>query len=455
MDTLERNIRLATCLSMLTLDKILVAIVVPLIAQWEWALVEEDTIGGHYREDTIEIFNSSASIGTIASSHQQMKASPKLTVIFLFYSSLEFIFVPLSGYIGDRYGVDCVALTGVFLAGTISILYAFVNDLPGIISARLLQGLSSAFISPTAFARLAEAFADDDDATRRVMAAAMATSMFSFLGPAIAGIIFQYLGPVSCFMPLLALSVLVFIGIAITFRMGGNVRRNSTTKDPADPTSETLDQESTTLLDVLKDHQMQAAVILFTTAWLPRTVLEPTLSIWISNAFNGGSALSGIVWGSAGLSVLASSVVTSQVVHHINDYIWLFGLVNILTAGLALVLLPLSRHPSMAAVCFSTCIFLSFNARNTLICEYKTIADSKFRGSYALVMGVFHFGFTLPYIIGAPIAVPVFNKIGFEFMCIVAAGVVWASMPLFLCFRATSDNSDTDPEQDHLIQDTD
>ena len=455
MENFERNLRFVTSLIMLTLDKILVGIVVPLITQWEWALATDSYVGES--EGDAEIQNTSllsaAVNDTSAAPRHQMKASPKLTVIFLAYSSLEFILTPISGYLGDKYGLDCVAIAGVLLAGTISILYAFLSSLPGILIARLLQGASTAFLSPTAFARLAEAFSDDADATRRVMTCAMATSMFSFLGPGLAGITFQYFGPVPCFMSILAISVVVFIGIAITFRFNGNISANNLSQDHLDST-ESLDlKPPVTLLDVLKDHQIQAAVILFTAAWLPRTFLEPTLSIWISNTFNGGGpALSGAIWGTAGLSVVASSVITSFVAIRKPDHIWLFGLVNIFAAGLPLVLLSQSTHPAMAAVCFSTCIYLSFCARNTLICMYKSITDSKFRGSYALVMGIFHFGFTLPYIIGAPVAIPLFNTVGFELMCIVVAGLVWASCPLFLCFR-TSSNTNEEDEQDRLIQD--
>ena len=56
-------------------------------------------------------------------------------------------------------------------------------------------------------------------------------------------------------------------------------------------------------------------------------------------------------------------------------------------------------------------------------------------------MGVFHLGFSFPYIV-APIAIPLFNELGFQVMCIVVASVVCVCSPLFICFRKHTGNED-------------
>ena len=447
MESFERRVRFVTSISFLILDKILVAIVVPLVAQWQWAKTDSpiETIWPAEKGNlsTYVVENATSA----AQEHQLIMASPKLMVVFLSYGVLEFLLCPFSGYIGNKFGLDLVAVVGIFIASIICIIYAFVDSLPGILTARMLQGICSAFISPTAFARLIEAYADDDNTAKRVMNFATATTMFSFLGPGIAGITFQYLGTIPCFMTLLTVYIVCLIGIAFTFRLGRHVGNHNKTLNLLNGPK----MVGFTLVDVLKDSEIQAAVILLTSVWLPRTFLEPLLSIWISNAFNGGPALAGIVWGTAGLSVIAASVVTSQIAVHKPAYMWLFGIVNMLATSIPLMLLPLSTHPAIAAVLFSLCIYGSFSARNTLLSLYKAIADTKFRSHYALVMGVFHIGLSLPYIIGAPAAIPLFNGIGFQLMCIVVACALCVCAPLFLCFRNLPDASDA--EHDRLILD--
>ena len=359
MEPFERRVRFVSSILLLTLEKILVAIVVPLVAQWQWAITDSpiETIGlaeiGNLSTSENVVVNATTSS---AQNHQPIMASSKLTGIFLSYGVLEFVLCPFSGYIGDKFGLDCVAVAGVFIASFICIIYAFVDSLLGILTARTLQGICSAFISPTAYARLTEAFADDDRTATRVMNFATATMMFSFLGPGIAGITFQYVGPIPCFATLLTLCIVCFIGIAVTFRLGRNVSNNKTEDSLND--SKMMGLHGFTLVDVMTDSQIQAAVILLTSAWLPRTFLEPLLSIWISNAFNGGPALAGIVWGTAGLSVITACVVTSQIAVHKPAYMWLFGIVNMLATSIPLMLLPLSTHPAIAAVLFSLCIYL-------------------------------------------------------------------------------------------------
>lgn len=102
------------------------------------------------------------------------------------------IFIPISGWLADRFGakrIFCIAI-GIFMTG--SICCAIANSLPAFVGARFLQGLGGALMSPIARLMLVRLTAKQDLVGAMAWLAAPAL-IGPLAGPPIGGFITTYL----------------------------------------------------------------------------------------------------------------------------------------------------------------------------------------------------------------------------------------------------------------------
>lgn len=109
-------------------------------------------------------------------------------------------FLPLGGWIGNRFGrrnVYCIAVAALGLAGLVA---AFAHDLPTLVAMRVVQGTASAAIVPLVMTLLADFY----EVERRALALsawAFANSVGQALGPPLGGVLSSTLTWRSTFAP--------------------------------------------------------------------------------------------------------------------------------------------------------------------------------------------------------------------------------------------------------------
>ena len=142
--------------------------------------------------------------------------SNKLIALFMSYPLIALLLSPISGILGDRVGFDVPLLLAFVATTVICLLYAFTDSFLSILSARLLQGVASGFGRPNAFARMFVIYPQSTDKGKYVLALAMGANAFDFLGPAIVGFIFDQFGPIVCFLSILPYVAALAICVCLT-----------------------------------------------------------------------------------------------------------------------------------------------------------------------------------------------------------------------------------------------
>ena len=433
----QKKLCVVSSISMLVMDKILVAIVVPLIADWDWALTT-NTVSNTTPLNETDITKNFTLI------QPQLKASSELASIFIGCSVLELISTFTSGILVESIGLDFAALVGLLFSGMSCVLYGISSDFSGIIAAKISQGISSPILISAAFARINECLKDNLVATKK-------------------GNDFRYCGKHVCF----SWSSFCWNNISIhwNFSMFYDVTFTRYHHTPCSHwqcsscrpqkalsgIDEQHENQSVKtllqfLLKLIKDYQIVIIILTMTVAWLPRAFLEPILSIWMTTKFKSGPAVVGTVWGSAGIAVILSSVITARFVELKPNFLWLYGLSHTLVTGILISLLPLSPNPVIVSVLFTLYGYSAMCSRNCLICIFKDIIDCRYDGYYALATSVLCFGFTLPYLL-EPISIPIFNELGFQYMCILVGFMISLCSPLLLCVRKIISQNISEKEQ--------
>ena len=98
------------------------------------------------------------------------------------------VFIPASGWLGDRFGNKRIFLLALFLFTLASALCGLANSLPQLVGARLLQGAGGGMIMPVGMSMLMHAFPPAE----RIRAAKILTVPTAFapaLGPVIGGLL--------------------------------------------------------------------------------------------------------------------------------------------------------------------------------------------------------------------------------------------------------------------------
>jgi EmrB/QacA subfamily drug resistance transporter len=125
---------------------------------------------------------------------------PDVTLLVTAQAIAFAVFLPLGGWVGNRFGrkrVYCIALATMGVAG---VLAMFARDLPTLVAVRIIQGLTSASIVPLVMTLLADLYAPEQRALA-LSTWAMANSLGQALGPPLGGVLAVTLGWRAVFAP--------------------------------------------------------------------------------------------------------------------------------------------------------------------------------------------------------------------------------------------------------------
>jgi EmrB/QacA subfamily drug resistance transporter len=98
------------------------------------------------------------------------------------------VFIPASGWLGDRFGTKPVMLAAIAVFTAASVLCGFANDLPQLVLFRVLQGAGGGMLTPVGMAMLFRAFPPHE----RLRASAILTiptALAPALGPVVGGLL--------------------------------------------------------------------------------------------------------------------------------------------------------------------------------------------------------------------------------------------------------------------------
>lgn len=134
-----------------------------------------------------------------------------LKIALISYLLTLAIFIPISGWIADKYGIKQIFMLAIALFGVSSIACGFAANLPMLIIARILQGIGGSLTIPVGRLILARTFARNQLVT--IMNRVIMVGAFGLmLGPVLGGFITHYFSwhwifwinaPVACFALLL------------------------------------------------------------------------------------------------------------------------------------------------------------------------------------------------------------------------------------------------------------
>src|SRR6476646_9651452 len=126
----------------------------------------------------------------------------------------NFLFQSPMGWIGDRWGRKRIMLAGLAMQAVISLLYIFVTDPVMFVGLRLLEGVASATMLPSARALIADTIAPE----RRGEAYGIFNAFFNasmLLGPGIGSVLalvgYEYVFIAAVFARLIAIVVVLLV----------------------------------------------------------------------------------------------------------------------------------------------------------------------------------------------------------------------------------------------------
>lgn len=101
------------------------------------------------------------------------------------------VFIPISGWIGDKFGVKRVFISAIAIFTLSSIWCGFTNSLQGLVMARIAQGLGGSLALPLGRLIIARTF-ERHELIAKMSFVVMVASIGMMLGPVIGGVITSY-----------------------------------------------------------------------------------------------------------------------------------------------------------------------------------------------------------------------------------------------------------------------
>ena len=175
--------RIALSLCVLILERMSHNMISPILSEWDWT-----------HSQLHELHNHNSSTGNSTSTSVSSTIYYTGVAIVVATPIVGIAFSPLSGFIGDHIGYETALITGLLFSSGMALCFAFSANFEGILIARILQGVASAFCTPYAFATITQECPQDTKIGKIVLAIAVTTSCFSYVGAAVFGAAFEYLG---------------------------------------------------------------------------------------------------------------------------------------------------------------------------------------------------------------------------------------------------------------------
>ncbi len=422
----------------------------------------------------------------------------RVALLFAVPPLVPIITSPIAGAYGDTVSFNTLLCTALLASTIVTLLFAFSSTFYVILAGQLLQTFAVSCAKPGAFGGVYSVHPPSTPNGKIVLGVLMGSSSFTFFGPALIGILFEYLGQtltLLCLIPIeLCLVVTVFIlklgdsnvsdnnepqnaktptsGGDLGILSGSNHGNNNTTpkdaencapgsvhgirstsnhdnnnsvpKDVENPTSandDRITQQTATnndkmkLCKILLSHKVTILSLTIAVVLLPRSCLQPVLAIWMKSKFGSNAAATGLFWGTGGAADLAAVFISTKFSKHFPKYICLYTALHLTLSSLPFMLLPLAPTPYTAAICFACNIYFTSATRFGATVILSSLAEIKFHNAYGQVIGVGNIGSKLTYLVAPVISVLLFNKVGFETMCFVVGPLSIIGAPFLFFVR--------------------
>ena len=480
--------RVILCLGVLILERESHNMISPILSEWDWV---HNTL---YTNNTSDGLMKNSQNTTLDSHLFDTESAPihiTAIIIFLVTPVVSFIFAPLSGYIADTVGYETSLLVGILLFLVMSVSFAFSEDFWEVLVARFLQGAASPFNTSISYATITCLFSQDTAMGKIVLGIAVSTNSFSFIGAALFGITYEYLGQQLCFL-LLLLPPCVILLLLVSVLLVSN-RVESSTKPSSQDTdslsSSKLSSQDTGqdlllyssdsemsvkedddhntkqelsrsycpdsgisedeyddlyMIDILKNYRIIILCGSMVLATLPKKCLDLTIGIWMSETFNSSPATVGMAMGVATIAVILGNVSGASISICFWRHVPLANALSLALSVVPIMLLPFSTNPYIVAICYFLNVYFFSMAKYWTVHLVAEIADRLYPRGRARVMNVLTAFMVTPAIIGPIIALILYNSVGFKYMCIIL-GPMGISYSVFLgMMHLLNSDNDTD-----------
>lgn len=337
-----------------------------------------------------------------------------------------FLFAPVGGVIADRHSRHHI----IVLTQTLAMIQAFLLaaltltnrvTVGAVFALALALGLVNAFDLPTRQSFMIEMVGKDD----LMNAIALNSSMIQasrVIGPALAGILVEWLGEGPCFL-INGISYIAVIAGLLTIRIN-NGRASQPSGSPLSNLREGFDYVSRTR-SVRAILLLVAFVSIF---GLPYIVLMP---IFASEVLGGGAGTLGLLYGAAGLGALAGAMTLAarQRMHGLGRLVAM----SVAALGVTLTLFSLSHNLILSTSLLfpiGFVLILQMAASNTLI---QTMVPDHMRGRAMAffsmsLMGMAPFGSLIAGAVASRIGAPETVAAG-GILCLAVAIIFWLRLP--------------------------
>ena len=440
--TFFRILHFLNSFGVILLEKIAFALTTPIMAQWSWVAVNGDG------RATATRFNSSKSQHNTFEEADASYNGMSLPVMAVLLANpvVGMLLSPLTGILGDRFGHDLPILFGLGLNIIMSIIFAFYSSFEAVFIACILQGTAGAFNTPNAFAKINKLFPPQSKAGKLSLCLVMTANVFSFIGPAIEGLLHEYFGQMVCFLMLLVpLELVLCCGtISAVICNCKSANMNHSISDPEElrntesNTSKCERQNDTSVAKLLLNPKVIIAAATFGVAWLPRKCVDSTIAMWMDEKFSSGPAIVGLAISLAAVVVPVANVFGTSFASMWPDRLHLLSSICVALCGLTISTMFLSPNPEIVSICYASYIFFACTARYGAMSLLSVLAEKFPNTPRGTVMSAASVGLSICNLIGPLIAIPLFNSFGFISICVSVGPLCCLFAPLVCVFLQQS-----------------
>ncbi len=359
----------------------------------------------------------------------------------------QMLTAPLAGTIGDCFGYDVGILIGLFAAVVLDTILLCSQTFRAVLTAHCIKGISNGLSFTLGTAKIVQIYPTSDRHHSIAMFFVMTTTAFSVLNSIMAGAVISHYGIYAWFYITIVLSVLLIITVicfqitacqrSISLTDAPEVKPTLTEETPMLHSQDNATRSNTTLYTILTDYQILIASGGIAMSQLNRVILQPTIGLWITNKFNVGPDVTGLIWGLGGVPLIMSNIIGARFAHWKSDWLWLYALVHLLLCVVPVIYLPFSSTLWYAAIAVVVYFYASSSVRFALTMLYPILAEKKFHDAYGRVMAFADIGLDVAYLLGPICAIPMINNIGFQNTCFCIGGCYALYPWLFVFLKNT------------------
>jgi DHA1 family solute carrier family 18 vesicular amine transporter 1/2 len=350
----------------------------------------------------IDLLAYSVAVPVLPDLSQRLGASP--TTIGLLFASfgVTLLLAALpAGALSDRIGRRMPLVGGLVLLAASSILFAYAERLSWFFAARLMAGAADAVAWSVGFALIADLYGPDERG--RIMGLAMAGSNLGLMiGPSIGGWLYEAGG---VHLPFVTVAVLSLVSAAGFLWI------------EVPPTHAARERVPFHLL--AREPDVMTCAIAVTVAASTAAMLEPVLSLWLSEVLALGPARIGLVFGIAAVASTALHPAYGRLADRIGGRRPMIAGLLALTAALPL-LTRAESLPSAAALFVLLASSVALVVTPSLAYMAQAVSRTGSR-SFGVAFGVYNVAWGTGLLVGPALGGFLYERLGFTILTFVWA----------------------------------